>query len=162
MTLTPAQQSTLKTYIENDVTLNAFPNTSDGAAGIAAELNKLATPDFTVWKTSVPLQDVGNNFDGSELSSLTTAESNRLQVFALYAQAGINPADADVRFLFDDVFSGAGGATTRANLLILWKRLALTIEKVLSTGTGSDADPADLVYEGTISWPDVFAARNSV
>ena len=161
MTLTQAQQATLKTYIENDVTLNAFPNNSDGAAAIAVELNKQATPDFTVWKTFVDKSIVGETFDGGEFSSLTTAESNRLIAFAAWNNDGVNPSDADVRFLFNDVFSAAGGTITRPALEALWRRLALVIEQIFATGTGSDADPATLDYEGTISRHDVEIARNS-
>lgn len=161
MTLTASQQATLKAHILATPILNAFPNNSDGAFAIAALLNIKASPDFTVWKTFVALETIGDNFDGSELSSLTTAESNRLQTFALYSQMGINPSDADRRFLFDDVFSGAGGATTRASLLTLWKRFATEIEKLFATGTGSDISPATMVFEGIISFQDVQIARNS-
>jgi hypothetical protein len=42
----------------------------------------------------------------------------------------------------------------------LWKRPALLGEKILATGTGSDASPATLGYEGNISYQDVQAARS--
>lgn len=161
MTLTTAQQATLKAFIENDVTLNAFPNTQDGAASIADELNKVDNPDFIVWKTFVSKTEVGSTMDGSEFSSLTTAESGRLQAFALWNNEGVNPSDEDTRFLFDDIFNGAGGNITRPALLSLWKRLALIIEKIFAVGTGTDADPATLDFEGQISRQDVEIARNS-
>jgi len=46
MALTPAQQQTLKAYIEADATLNAFPLNSDGAFEIAKLLNLDASPDY--------------------------------------------------------------------------------------------------------------------
>jgi hypothetical protein len=49
---------------------------------------------------------------------------------------------ADRRNAFNDIFSGAGGATTRASLLALWKRLATNAQKLFSSGTGSDPAPA--------------------
>lgn len=64
------------------------------------------------------------------------------------------------RAFFDDVFSGAGGTNTRAALLVLWKRLATRIEKLFATGTGSDAVPATLVFEGEVSVQDIIEARN--
>ncbi len=163
MTLTPAQQATLKAFIETDPTLNAFPNNEDGADSIANELNKVATPVFIVWKTSVTKGEIGITFDGGELSNLTTAESNRLQTFAQWSNETINPSDADVRFLFNDVFSGAGGNVTRPALDALWRRNALLIEKVLisNEGAGTTQDPAKLDFEGEISRRDVFEARNS-
>ncbi len=37
----------------------------------------------------------------------------------------------------------------------MWKRTATRGEKVFATGTGSDASPATLNYEGAISYNDV-------
>ena len=161
MTLTPAQNTTLKTFIENDATLNAFPNNEDGADSIANIINQQASPDFTVWKMQVTLNEMADAFDGSEFESLTTAETGRLQAFAAYSPDGINPSLTDKRALYDDTFNGAGGATTRANLAVLWKRLASTVEELFATGTGSDASPAILDFEGPISRQEVFVARNS-
>jgi len=59
------------------------------------------------------------------------------------------------------VFSGAGGATTRANLTAISKRDATRIEKLLATGTGSDAVPAVMAFEGNVSYQDIELARNS-
>ena len=161
MALTIAQQATLKAAIAADGTLNAFPNTSDGAFAIAAALNLPSSPAFTVWKSNVSRTAVFNAFDGGEVESLTTAESNRLQVIAAFALEGVSPFRIDTRALFDGVFSGAGGTVTRPALLALWKRIATGGEEIFATGTGSDADPATLDYEGSLSYQDVYQARNS-
>ena len=166
MALTTAQQATLKAAILADPVLDAFPNTLDGAFGISVELNKQFSPDFTVWKTDVSVIKIGDNFDGAELANLTTAEANRLQTIAAYSvsgfsEEGINPSLIDRRLFFDDVFSGAQGATTRANLAALWRRIATYGEKIFASGTGTNASPALLDIEGNISYPDVFVARNS-
>jgi len=110
--------------------------------------NALASPSFTVWKTNVSVTEIGNNFNGSDLAGLTTANHSRLQTIAAYSEAGVNPSLSDRRAFFDDVFSGAGGTVTRAQLLVLWKRLATRFEQLLATGTGSDASPATLTFEG--------------
>ena len=158
MPLTSAQRITLKTAIIADPILNIQPNTADGAFAIADALNLAANPAFTVWKTNVPITTVGDNFIGTELSGLSSLNQTRLQTIAQFSLNGINPSLADRRAFFDDVFSGAGGALTRAKLLILWKRTANRVEKILSTGTGTDAAPATMGYEGTVNYLDVFQA----
>lgn len=161
MALTLAQQQTLKAAILADPALNAFPNSSDGNFDLAVKLStELASPTFTVWRTNVTVTQVGDNINASELAGLTSLNATRLQTIAVYSEAGINASKADRRQFFDDVFSGAGGTTTRAQLLILWKRLATRIEKILATGTGSDPSPATMGYEGPVSASDVATSRN--
>lgn len=160
--LTTAQLQTLKTDIIADSTLNAQPNNSDGAFVIAAAYNATASPSFTVWKTSVPVNQVGQNFNGAELSGLTSLNNTRLQTLAAFFSSGVNPSKTDVRAFFDDIFSGAGGTTTRSQLLILWKRFATRSEKLFATGTGSDAVPATLIFEGSVTVQDVVNARNLI
>jgi hypothetical protein len=162
MALTPAQLATLKAAILADATLNAFPNTGDGNFDMAAQkLNVVATPAFIVWKGNVTVTQTGQSFNGTELAGLTTGNQSRLQTIAQYFTTGYNAGLADVRQMFNDIWSGAGGANTRTNLLVLWKRSALLGEKILATGTGSDASPATMGYEGNISPTDVASARNS-
>lgn len=160
--LTNAQALTLKAAITANPTWAAFPMNSDGYFNLALELNLRAVPDFTVWRTNVPVAQVGIAFNSSELAGLTTANTNRLQVMSSYSGGSFNPSQADVRAGFDTVFSGAGGTLTRAALLILWKRLATNVEKVLATGTGSNAAPATMGYEGPIGADDVQQARTAV
>lgn len=161
--LTSAQLTTLKADIVADSTLNSQPNNSDGAFAIAAAYNAAASPSFTVWKTNVPIVQVGQSFNGTEFAGLSSLNATRLQTLSMFFTTGVNPSKADVRQFFDDIFSGAGGATTRANLLILWKRLATRGEKLFadtSGGNGANATPATLVVEGNISVQDVLNARN--
>ena len=158
MSLTPSQLTTLKNDILADATFNSQPHNSDGAYAIAAVYNALASPAFTVWKTNVSIDAVGDNIVGTELAGLTTANLTRLQTIVALSPTGVNPSLSDRRAFFDDVFSGAGGQLTRPKLLILWKRFATHLEKLFATGTGSDASPATMVVEGTISYQDVLQA----
>jgi len=164
--MTPNQLTVLKNSIIADPVLNAIftnaevPLNSDGADAIAKSMNAVASPAFTVWKTQVPITVVGDNIVATELAGLSSLNATRLQTIALFSGTGVNPSLADRRAFFDDVFSGAGGVLTRAKLLALWKRLAKRAEKLFSTGTGSDADPATLTFEGDLSYQDVIAARN--
>lgn len=157
MALTPQQLAA----IAADATLNAYPNTTDGNYDMAAQkLNVAASPQFIVWRSIVSIRETGQAYNGVEWAGMTTGNHTRLQTVAQYLTAGYNAALADIRAMFNDIWSGAGGTNTRANLLALWKRPALLGEKILATGTGSDASPATLGYEGNISYQDVQAARN--
>lgn len=158
MALTPAQLQTLKTNIAADPIFGPLPLSTGNAIIIANGYNANASPDFTVYKTNVSINDVGKKMNGAELAGLTTANQTRLQTIALYLAGGVNPSLADNRAFFDDIFSGAGGTTTRANLLVLWKRLARRVEKLFATGTGSVASPATMVFEGTITPQEVIDA----
>jgi hypothetical protein len=157
--LTAAQLAILRADIQADATLNAFPNNSDGAFAIAAAYNLPASPAFTVWKSNVTIGQIGDKINASELAGLTSLNTQRLQAISEYSPQGVNPSLPDRRAFFDDVFSGAGGTITRANLLALWKRFATRAEKLFATGTGSDASPATLVFEGQVTVQDVVNAR---
>lgn len=159
MALDEAQKLSLKTAIDADPALSSQPQTPDGAFAIAAAFNLNASPDFTVWKSNVSIAEVGAAIDADELSGLPTNDATRLDTFSTYNQSGVKPAKADRRSFFDNIFAGAGGATTRANLAVLWKRLATRAEALFAVGTGTDTDPATLTFEGVISYQDVVAAR---
>lgn len=161
MALTTQQQATLKAAILADSTLNAYPNTGDGNFDLARYMSITLVPAFIVWRSMVPIAEAGRTFDSTELAGLSSINTTRLTNLALWLAGGLNPSVAGVRAFFDDIFSGAGGTNTRAALLVLWKRSATVIEKILATGTGSSGSPATMGYEGTISAADVTAARNS-
>jgi hypothetical protein len=153
MLLTTAQLATLKTWLTNNAS-----GLDDEAAANA--LNLIAAgPSNIAWKTSVTLREVGDNFNGTELAGLSSLNHTRLLTVITLSTAGINPSLADRRQFFDDIFSGAGGATTRANLLALWKRTVTVGEKLFWTGTGTTASPAVLGPEGLMTSTNVSEAR---
>lgn len=155
MALTTGQKATLKTAIQADSTANAFYTNGD-LTGLADYYNAPASPSFTVWKSLVAWNLVGDKINASELVGLTTGKLTQLQTLALIAPNGINAAVQDRRDAFEQIFSAASGTITRPLLLALWKRLATRMEKVFATGTGSDAVPATLVVEGTLSTSDLI------
>jgi hypothetical protein len=159
--MTPAQTAAIKADILANADLNVFPNTLDGAFGIAELYRLNASPAVTVWKTNETVDTVGKVIVATSLAALVTADSTRLGVIVALNPGGFNPSRPDQRTFFDDVFSAVAGAPTRTALLALWKRLALRIEKLMATGTGSDASPATLTWEGPIAYQDVYTARNS-
>ena len=164
MILTSTQLSTLKAWIVAN-------RSSAYDQATVNELNTLASPDFTVFKTNVSMKRVGDNFVGTELAGLSSLNHTRLQTVVILSTTGVNPSLSDRRAFFNDIFSGAGGVNTRAQLLTLWKRLATVGEKLFATGTGSDASPAtmssriindDLVYtEGLITLQNVVDAASA-
>jgi len=58
--LSATQYQTLKTFILNDVVLNAYPNNEDGDYEIMLKMNELATPNFMVWNTETESTDIAN------------------------------------------------------------------------------------------------------
>ena len=161
MHLTPTQLITLKAAILADPVLAAMPMNGDGDYDIAAALNQQAAPAFTVWRTNVPTAQVGTAMSSIEVAGLTTANTNRLMAMEAYSGGTFNASIPDVQAGFNSVFAGAGGALTRAALLVVWKRLAFRVEKILATGTGTDQAPATMGFEGNISPDHVHAARVS-
>ena len=158
MTLSTSQLVVLKAAILAEIDPTFVADRTAGATGaMAAFYNDAAVPSFTVWKSNVSIGAVGDNIVGTELAGLSSLNNTRLQSIIGLSPAGVNPSLPDRRAFFDDVFS-TGGTATRAKLLILWKRLAKRGEKLYATGTGSDAIPATLVFEGDITNTDVVSA----
>lgn len=172
MPLTAAQNTAIKNDILASADLNAFPNTMDGAYEIANLYNKIATPDFVVWKTKLHEQ---------EITSLTSSEGTTWSWPAFIArsageQAGwnrmfngtytINPSLVQIRNGVADIFSGSANSAPaqRTHLLAIAKEKATRIEKLLAdtaNGAGTTAAPATRTHVGNISYQDVYTARNS-
>lgn len=159
MALTQAQRAALKAYIEADATLNAQPNTNAGNSVIANVLNAVASPEFIVWRTDLAGSEIYGAAVKTEIISRSQGERDVFQMMLNHEP--INAALVDTRQAFQDIFSGPSGATTRANLIAVAKRPALLIEKILASGTGSDADPATMGREGTITTDEIETARAS-
>lgn len=157
--LTTAQLATLAAHIRANTDPAVVAALANGADNEIARLYNLdAVPAFVVWRTNVTNDELGDAMNGTEVAGLSSLNMQRLQVLAAYSGGSQNMSRADRRSAFDQVFSGAGGATTRAAMAVLWKRNARLVEKVFATGTGSTGSPATLVYEGTISGDDVSRA----
>lgn len=152
--LTAAQFTTVRAAVCADVA-TARPLLQAGdVPALKAWLNA-SSGTFTVWKSKVSIEEVGDNIVGTELAGLSSLNTTRLQAIIMLSPNGVNPSKGDRRAFFDDVFSGTGGALTRPKLLLLWKRIATRVERVFATGTGTDAVPATLTWEGALSDNDV-------
>ena len=155
--LTPAQIAILRPVVLAEPTLATARLTGDDAT-IAAWCNAQASPAFTVWKTNVSITAVGDKINGTELAGLSSLNTTRLQVVIQLSPSGINPALADRRQFFDDIFSGAGGTNTRVALAVIWSRTVTRFERIYATGTGTTGSPGTLVVEGTLTPSTVSAA----
>lgn len=161
MALTGAQLQTLKTDILADPALAAKPMTSGGALEIAAAYNVPANPAFIVWKSLV-LQDeiTQNGFTWTEVDNLTVGKARIWEWMFANASRSINPSKANVRAGIVECWSGtAGRNAVQAVVLGHCKRSATRAEKLFASGTGSDAVPATMGFEGSVTSEDVQQAR---
>lgn len=156
--LTTSQLTALKADILADPELASQPISSDGAFAIANAYNQVAAPAFIVWKTDVPTKECKKVMNWTEYIGRSAGERDAWQF--MLSNGTINTADVNVRQGIADIFSGASGVQTRTNLLALAKRSATRAEKLLSSGAGSDASPATMGFEGTLSYQDIEQARN--
>lgn len=157
--LTTAQLQTLKTFINTNPTWAAYPVTQGYAAIIADALNVKASPSFTVWRTSVPLDEVMRN--GMDWTRVDNLSVGKARIWDWLSRLGtLNPSQPNVRAGIDATWVGtAADLAVRAAVYLHCKRFATIAEKLFATGTGSDADPATLVFEGSMSADDVAQAR---
>lgn len=153
MALTNDQLATLAADIAADPAFSGVPHNSDGAWLVAAAYNLQASPDFYVWRTSVLTSECKLAMNWVEYISRSDAERDAWQF--MLSNGEINAADANVRQGIQDIFSGPQGAVTRAALVALAKRLATRAEKLFASGTGSEASPATMAFEGNLSYQDV-------
>ena len=160
--MTPAQLATLGTYIESVPAWAALPNTNAGNSTIQAGLNANASPDYIVWKSSLPTAEVGKTVNYVAVEALTDINRGKIDTFYGMNPDSFDPGRLDIRNYWANTFSGAlggQGQATRDALEALYRRKALLVEKVLATGTGSTVSPAVLGYEGTVTTDEIEQAR---
>lgn len=171
--LNPAQLASLKAAILADSSLNSQPNNPDGNLAIVQAMAADASPDYWVWKTFVPDQEIysavspaGTSWSWTEYIARSQGEREAWRQMVNMA-GGLNPSLANVRAGVADIFSGGSGAKQRAFLLALSRRKANRAEKLFAAATaggsgsrGSTGNPDTLTVEGTLSVDDVQAARN--
>lgn len=172
------------------VQVKDLPNDSSGNATAAGWYSQVASPDFIVWRdlpmeTVANLAVLANMtpVDSVPASGNTTQATNDLLNWSARSLAcqgkqfnfqnltiGRSTAPmkrsgyrAAIQDCLTNLPAGMNGALVAAGWTAIRdaaKFLALRIEQVLATGTGSTASPADMSYEGTIASDDIEAARN--
>lgn len=144
MPLTTQQLQAIKAHIDASADLNVFANNGDGNFAVAALLNLKAAPDFTVWKTAVTWDEVMlNGMDWSRVDNLSVGKARIWDWLFQNSGRVMNPSRSNIRAGIDAAWVGtAADLAVRAAVYTHCKRLATRAEKVLATGTGSNADPA--------------------
>lgn len=140
------QLAAIKTYVEANFSVNGAGVYDQSTANA---MNAAATPTFYVWKKLSSLENTGMAIDLKEVNGLTTAESSRLDVSFQIRPNGFLPFKQSDRAFFGNLFSATGGTVTRPALLSEWQRAATIAEKVLASGTGTQA--TDIGTDGTVS-----------
>jgi hypothetical protein len=163
MALTPAQLPTLKAAIaaETDPTFVEYRTNGDNG-GMAAFYNEASNPAFVVWRTTVSQDEITQNgFDWVRVDNLSVGKARIWEWMFGNAQRVMNPSKANVRAGIDEAWKGtAADLAVRAAVYVHCKRAAKRGEALYTTGTGTDAVPGELVFEGSINPSDITAARN--
>jgi hypothetical protein len=188
MLLTPAQLQTLKADILVDPAFTGVPNSADGNLLIATAYNTTHVPNFFVYRTNVPTQDIFDQVVWANLTPTDTPDGTQawanhslacqgkqfnLQTL-LMGQGTINAAKSNIRAGLQDALTNVPAGASGALIAAGWvgvrdnalARLARRIEALFASVGGAQdgttaAKAATLVVEGTISGQQIQDARNS-
>lgn len=177
--LTDAQIAALRPVVQAEPTLAQAIATGDDYA-IAAWLNGESAPAFYVWRTSMNTQEIYDSIVWANLTPADTPDGTQLWLNRALAAQGkqfniqtllqgretINPARPNVRAGLQDALTGLptgpGGATRAAGwvaLQLIMSRKANRAEKTLATGTGTQATPATMTFEGNVTASEASLMR---
>jgi len=158
--LTPEQKTALAADVANDPAFAALPHNSDGAYAVAQAYQLLAVPDYIVWKSSVSQDDImQNGFDWTRVDNLSVGKSRIWEWMFNNQNRQCNPSKINVRAGIDATWVGtAADLAVRAAVYGHCKRKANRAEKLFATGTGTDASPATMAFEGSMSYNEVQEA----
>ena len=151
--ITSTQAATLKALAQADTTaLGCMTNAEDAA--LAAWFNVPTT--FVVYRSQLPtdMSRMAILIGASQLDNLTVGKRDSL---LWLCSESLNPNDPNVRQAISDLCGSQN--TLKNSLLASLKRFATRAEKALATGTGTDADPGTLVYEGIVSQDEASNIR---
>lgn len=150
--MTPVQLQTLKTAVLADQTLAAVGRNDTELA----RLLNLPT-SFVVWRTQVSQDEImQNGFDWVRVDNLSIGKARIWEWLFDNAQRSINPSKTNVRAGIDEAWKGtAADLAVRAAIYTHCKRFATRAEQILGSGTGTDATPGAMEFEGQISINDI-------
>ena len=159
--MTPAQLATLKAAIVANATWNAYPMTSAYAQVIADALNATADPAYIVWRTQVTKDEIMlNGFDWTRMDNLSVGKYRIWVEMFDNASKAFNPSKPNIRSGIDAVWVGTtADLAVRAMVYTHCKRSATEAEKLFATGSGTDASPSLMGFEGNLTADDVSQAR---
>ena len=157
---TPAQNLIVKNYVQADQVLSLLLPGGDSADQIRVALSVTAAGPFVVWKTSVSRQQIlQNGFDWTRLDNLSAGKARVWNDIFAGEGGTLNPSKSNVRTGIDSVWVGtAADLAVREAVYVHCKRSATIVEKLLATGTGSNAVPATMGFEGAITGDEIQTA----
>jgi hypothetical protein len=158
--LTDSQIDTLSSaiYAETDQELVGYRATGN-VQSIISWLNSTGT--FVVWVTNLKQDDImqSPSFDWARVDNLTNGKARIWDWMFDNSATSINCANANIRTGIDAVWVGtAADLAVRASVIAKCKRFSRRVERYFATGTGSNASPGVLSYEGGVSQNDVVRA----
>ncbi len=156
--MTNEQLTTLKAAIlaETDAAFIALRN-ANNEQGMADWYNA-ASPVY-VWRTAVQRKEAqGSGFDWTQVDNLTVGQA-RIWLDGLFEDGSLNASDAGQRAGIAETWKGtAAKLAVQAYVLGVCKRFATRCEALFATGTGTQAVPSALDFEGAISAQDISDA----
>jgi hypothetical protein len=156
MPLTSEQRTTLRNDILADPALAALPASADNADAIATAYKVTVTPAFIVWRSDVKASEIGDAWVGTDIDGMSALNMQRLQLLLGSSPQGVfDMRRIDRRAGFENPFGTNVSNASRVAMRASWKRSANRLEKLFATGTGSDASPATMVVEGSVSYQEI-------
>ena len=153
--MTPSQLATLKAAIQAESDASFVQYRNEGNTGMMADWFNQQHATFIVWKNTVSAEEImSNGFVWTAVDALTAGKARIWEWMTRYGN--INPSKANIRQGLADCF-GAASAMALAVMPHL-RRGCTRGERVFATGTGTDANPGVMGYEGMIDNDDVVAA----
>lgn len=163
MALTESQSAALKAAILADQNLSTWVQERRDDL-IAAYYNEPASPAFIVWKTFVTQDEIMQaGFDWVRVDNLSVGKARIWEWLFDNSQAAINPSKANVRAGIAECWKGtAADLAVQAAVLAHCRRACNRVERLFATGTGSEAVPGLMTFEGMVSPFDIALTLNEV
>ena len=162
MALTAAQKTTLKAAILSEATLAQYViDRRDDL--IASYYNADSNPAVTVWRTVVTRDDVsGEGFDWTQVDNMTTGQGRIWDLLFDTSTRAIDPSEAGKRAGISECWKGtAGKVAVATHVLGRCKRTANRVEALFDVGTGTEATPSVLAFEGSVSVNEISDLLNA-
>lgn len=137
-----------------DSTSNALLQ-APNVPGLVAHLNTLSAPDFWVWKDQVDvLELIQHCLDWNCIRDMTDGQRGALDM--LFKVPFLDFTLEKVRTAIEVIFTGDDAwAAVRASIYTKAKRLGNIVERLGSTGLGSEASPGVPIWQGILTDWDV-------
>jgi len=155
MKLNPLQFQAVLDYILADPVLGALDRHVSGNAFdiITPALNAPAAPDFIVWTDCSVQEIIENGFIWTAVDSLSVGKA-RIWEWMSASGKFIDGRKGNVRQGLKDAFGN--GSPMHVQIMSHLKRKASRVEKLFTTGLGSDLNPGTAVVEGPLDTMDYF------